>query len=150
MRFRGPPGGKHVFKMASSPVTRILTLHFWHERSEFWTSRSLRFTKVGLLQLLGLGLGSAENAIATSFCFSEGLVPKTRGEGSGTSSNNHLPQVLLVPRLLWRRRVVPPQELWHAASPCSLLTSGYARLLPYSGAHPDIMIVCGKTHRELH
>ena len=25
MQFRGPPGGKRVFKMASPPVTRILT-----------------------------------------------------------------------------------------------------------------------------
>ena len=34
MQFRGPPGGKHVFKMASSPVTRIQTLHFWRMRDQ--------------------------------------------------------------------------------------------------------------------
>ena len=28
----GGPGGKHVFKMASPPVTRVATLNFWRTK----------------------------------------------------------------------------------------------------------------------
>ena len=34
MQFRGAPGGKRMFKMASPPVIRVVTLNFWRTKDQ--------------------------------------------------------------------------------------------------------------------